>query len=119
MDGGHRTHVKVTYHDLPDRAHRTDVVPGPAEHITHSLLLLVSGGALIFMTFMRYSLPVLGWVVFAPFLVFLHQRSNGRRHLAVLAALVVAFLAALSKMATPEIHWAPPVVPPQAVAVPA
>ena len=77
--------------------------------MTHSLLLLVGGSALIFMTLMRYSLPVLGWVVFAPFLVFLHQRSNGRRHLAVLAALVVAFLAALSKMATPEIHWAPPV----------
>lgn len=72
-----------------------------------SLGLLVVGGSLIFMTFMRYSLAELGWVALAPFLVCLHQRATLRRHLAVLAMLVVAFLAAVSKMVTAEISWAP------------
>jgi len=69
--------------------------------------LLIAGGALIFMTFMRYSLPELGWIVFAPLLAFLHERGTLGRHLALLATLVVAFLAAISKMATTEIPWAP------------
>ncbi|HYL56477.1 MAG TPA: nitrilase-related carbon-nitrogen hydrolase [Gemmatimonadales bacterium] len=61
------------------------------------------------MTFMRYSLAELGWVVFAPFLAFLNERGTIRRHIALLAALVVAFVAAVSKMVTHEISWAPPV----------
>ena len=68
-----------------------------------SALPLVVGCILIFMTFMRYSLPELGWVAFAPFLVYLHRQGSWRRHLAVLATLVVAFVAAVSKMATSEI----------------
>jgi apolipoprotein N-acyltransferase len=56
---------------------------------------------------MRYSLAELGWVVFAPFLVFLQEQGTLRRHLALLATLVLAFLLAISKMATPEIPWAP------------
>jgi apolipoprotein N-acyltransferase len=71
--------------------------------------LLVAGTALVFMTFMRYSLPVFGWIVFAPFLAFLHQRTTIRDHLVVLAALLVGFVAAITKMATEEIPWAPPV----------
>jgi len=63
----------------------------------------------IFMTFMRYSLPECGWVAFAPFLAFLQVRGTPRRHLALLATLVIAFLVTVSKMATPEIPWAPPV----------
>jgi hypothetical protein len=70
-------------------------------------LFLLGGAVLVFMTFMRYSLPALGWFVFAPFLVLLHESGSRKRHLAVLAALVVGFLAAVSKMVTPEISWAP------------
>jgi len=69
-------------------------------------VLLAVGAAFVFMTFMRGSLPELGWIAFAPFLVFGHERG-GRRHLALLGALVVAFLATLSKMATGEIPWVP------------
>lgn len=72
-------------------------------------LLLAAGVALIFVTFMRYSLPVLGWIVFAPFLAFLHERATRRDHLVVFATVVVGFVAAISKVATEEIHWAPPV----------
>jgi len=61
------------------------------------------------MSFMRYSLPELGWVAFAPLLVCLYERATLGRHLAVLSTLVVAFLAAISKMATAEMPWAPPV----------
>ncbi|HUU35314.1 MAG TPA: hypothetical protein VMW48_14715, partial [Vicinamibacterales bacterium] len=70
---------------------------------------LVMGAALIFMTFMKYSLPELSWVAFSPFLLVLHERGGRRRHLAVLGTLVAAFLLAISKMATGEILWAPPV----------
>jgi apolipoprotein N-acyltransferase len=69
-------------------------------------LLLVAGSALIFLTFLRYGLPELSWVAFAPFLAYLHERGTIRRHLAVLAALVVGFLAAFGKMVTPEVPWA-------------
>lgn len=70
-------------------------------------LLLVGGSALIFMTFMRYSLAEVGWVAFGPFLVFLQERGTLRRHLALLATLVIAFVLAVSKIATDEISWAP------------
>lgn len=70
-------------------------------------VLLAGGAVLVFMTFMRYSLAELGWVVFAPFLVFLHERGTFRRELALLATLVFAFVVTVSKMATAEIPWAP------------
>lgn len=70
-------------------------------------LLLVGGSALVFLTFMRYSLAELAWVAFAPFLVFLQERGTLRRHVVLLAALVIAFLLTVSKMATEEIPWAP------------
>jgi apolipoprotein N-acyltransferase len=70
-------------------------------------LLLFGGSALVFFTFMRYSLAGLAWVAFAPFLVFLGERGTLRRHLALLATLVIAFLLTVSKMATEEIPWAP------------
>ncbi len=71
------------------------------------IAILLAGAGLVFMTFMRYSLPVLGWVVFAPFLFVLHRRATVGRHLAVLGTLVIAFLAAVSKMVSSEIPWAP------------
>ena len=71
--------------------------------------LLLLGGVLVFMAFMRFSLPELGWVAFAPFLAYLQVEGTLRRHLAVFGALVVAFLVTVSKMATSEIPWAPPV----------
>ena len=70
-------------------------------------LLLGGGSALVFLTFMRYSLADVAWVAFAPFLVFLQERGTLRRHVALLAALVIAFLLTVSKMATEEIAWAP------------
>src|SRR5262245_10657827 len=72
-------------------------------------MILLFGGGLIFMTFMRYSLPEVAWVAFAPFLIFLSEHGTARRHLAVLGVLVAAFIVTLSKMATQEIPWAPPV----------
>jgi apolipoprotein N-acyltransferase len=72
-----------------------------------SLTLLLVGAGLVFMTFMRYSLAELGWVVFTPFLVCLHERATIGRHIAVLATLLIGFLVTVSKMVTPEIPWAP------------
>jgi len=80
--------------------------PGPG---WRSALWLAGGSLLVFLTFMRFSVPQLGWVAFAPFLVYLHEHRTPGEHVAVLLALVVGFLAAVSKMATAEIPWAPPV----------
>jgi apolipoprotein N-acyltransferase len=74
---------------------------------SRSLLLLLAGSGLVFMTFMRFSLPEVAWVTFAPFLIFLHERGTIGRHLAVLGTLLVAFLLTVSKMDTAEIPWAP------------
>lgn len=79
----------------------------PHRRAPSAILLLVAGGVLVFMTFMRYSLAPVAWVVFAPFLVFLHERPTLRAHLAVLGTLVVVFIATVSKMATAEIPWIP------------
>jgi len=74
-----------------------------------SAILLLAGAGLLFMTFMRYSLAGIAWVAFAPFLIFLYARGSARRHLALLAVLLAAYVATVSKMATSEIPWAPPV----------
>jgi apolipoprotein N-acyltransferase len=74
-----------------------------------SSLLLVLGAVLIFMTFMRFSIAEVAWVTFAPFLIFLHTGATGKRHGIVLGVLLVAFIATISKMATAEIPWLPPV----------
>jgi apolipoprotein N-acyltransferase len=58
---------------------------------------------------MRYSVPAIAWVAFAPFLLVLNERGTLGRHLAVLGALVIAVLIAVSKMATAEIPWMPTV----------
>jgi apolipoprotein N-acyltransferase len=73
------------------------------------LLLLIVGVVLIAFTFMRYSVPALAWVAFAPFLLVLNARGTLGRHLAVLGALVIATLIAVSKMATAGISWMPTV----------
>ena len=44
---------------------------------------------------MRFGIGTLGWIAFAPFLVVLHERASLKRHLIVLAALVVGWLAAI------------------------
>ncbi len=72
-----------------------------------SALTLVGGGALIFLAFMRFGVAELGWVAFAPLLAFIYERGTFRRHLVLLATLVVAYTAAVSKIATWEIPWAP------------
>lgn len=69
--------------------------------------LLLTGSVLIFLTFMRYGVPALGWVVFVPLLVFAGECSTPKRHLALLGTLLVAFTLAVGKMATAEIPWAP------------
>ena len=70
-------------------------------------LLLAIGCFLVFMTFMRYSLAEFGWVVFAPFLVYLHERGTLKRHLVLFGTLVIIFIVTVSKLATSEIPWAP------------
>ena len=77
-----------------------------AARLSGTALLLV-GSVLVFFTFMRLSLPELGWIVFAPYLVFLHERGSRGRHVALLGTLVVAFVGTVSKMATNEIPWTP------------
>lgn len=74
-----------------------------------ALLLLIAGVVLIAFTFMRYSVPAIAWVAFAPFLLVLNERGTVGRHLGVLAALVIAMLIAVSKMATAGISWMPTV----------
>lgn len=69
--------------------------------------LLLLGGVLVTLTFIRFGVAELGWVVFTPFLVYLHRRSTWRAHVTLLLALAVSFLLAVSKMATAEIPWAP------------
>ncbi len=80
---------------------------GPHGRTPSAILLLAVGSVFVFMTFMRYSLAPLGWIVFAPFLIFLHGRSAFRDHVAVLGTLIVVFIATVSKMATAEIPWIP------------
>jgi apolipoprotein N-acyltransferase len=72
-------------------------------------VMLAVGAVFVFMTFMRYSLAEIAWVTFAPFLMFVQQPGTRRRYLALFGTLALAFLAAISKMATHEIPWAPPV----------
>ena len=72
-----------------------------------SIVLLLSGSMLVFMTFMRFSLPEVAWVTFAPFLIILHERGTIGRHLTVLSTLLVVFILTVSKMVTAEIPWAP------------
>lgn len=89
----------------PTRAVHT--VSDPALPALSPLLLLVGGVVLIAFTFMRYSVPALAWVAFAPFLLVLNERGTLGRHLAVLVALVIAMLIAITKMATAGISWMP------------
>jgi apolipoprotein N-acyltransferase len=86
---------------------RTVHVREAARPASSPLLLLVGGIALIAFTFMRYSVPAIAWVAFAPFLLVLNERGTLGRHLAVLGALVIAMLIAVSKMATAGISWMP------------
>jgi apolipoprotein N-acyltransferase len=84
--------------------------PSPSAPVARRVppaILLAVGVVFLFMTFLRGSIAELGWVVFAPFLVFAHQTGSRWRHLALFGALAVGFLAALSKMATAEIPWVP------------
>jgi apolipoprotein N-acyltransferase len=86
---------------------RTVHVREAARPASSPLLVLVGGIALIAFTFMRYSVPAIAWVAFAPFLLVLNERGTLGRHLAVLGALVIAMLIAVSKMATAGIPWMP------------
>jgi apolipoprotein N-acyltransferase len=86
---------------------RTVHVREAARPASSPLLLLVGGVALIAFTFMRFSVPAIAWVAFAPFLLVLNERGSLGRHVAVLGALVIAMLIAVSKMATAGISWMP------------
>jgi apolipoprotein N-acyltransferase len=69
--------------------------------------LLITGSVLILFTFMRFSISELGWVVYAPLLVFIYERSSLKHHLALLATITIAYLLTISKMVTSEIPWTP------------
>jgi apolipoprotein N-acyltransferase len=85
----------------------TQVSAWLARPALHRALPLLAGLVLVFLTFIRFGIPELGWVVFAPLLIYAHGCRTVRGHLALLAALLVGFLLAVSKMATGEIPWAP------------
>ncbi|MEI2696020.1 MAG: nitrilase-related carbon-nitrogen hydrolase [Saprospiraceae bacterium] len=72
-----------------------------------AVFLLVAGSILIFFTFMRFGIGELGWVVYAPLLVFIFERPKLKQYLALFATLVVAYILTVSKMVTSEIPWAP------------
>jgi apolipoprotein N-acyltransferase len=69
--------------------------------------LLIAGGLLIFFTFMKYGIGELGWIVYAPLLVYIHQRNTLKQHLVLFATLVVAYVLTVSKIVTSEIPWTP------------
>ncbi len=71
----------------------------------HPALLLAGGGALIFLSFLRFGVPELGWLAFTPMLVLLHLRGTFLNHIALLAALIISMLLTVAKIATGEIPW--------------
>ena len=56
---------------------------------------------------MRFGVGELGWIVFAPFLVFLQSHGTFKRHLALIATLLAAWLITVAKIITSEIPWTP------------
>ena len=72
-----------------------------------SIFLIMVGSILIVLTFIRFGIGELGWVVFAPMLVFVHERSKPKQLLSLFISLVIAYIFAVSKMVTSEIPWAP------------
>ena len=79
----------------------------PERARTTPLTLLVSGAVLTFFAFMRFGIGELGWIVFAPLLVFVIRHASAKRHMTLLATLLLAWLATVSKIVTSEIPWAP------------
>lgn len=69
--------------------------------------LLLAGSILIVLTFIRFGIGELGWIVFAPMLVFIHERSKTKQKFTLFITLVIAYILAVSKMVTSEIPWAP------------
>lgn len=69
------------------------------------LFLLGLGSILIFLTFMRYGISELGWVVYTPMLVYAQERSSRKQHLVLLVTLLVAWLFTLAKIITDDIPW--------------
>jgi apolipoprotein N-acyltransferase len=93
---------------MTDPTRVAHTIKDPARPLS-PLLLLLGGAVLIAFTFMRYSVPEIAWVAFAPFLLVLHERGTLGRHFAVLVASLIAVLIAVTKMATGEIPWMPTV----------
>lgn len=69
--------------------------------------LLIAGSILIIVAFIRFGIGALGWVVFAPMLVYVHERTKRKQNLTLLITLIVAYILAVSKMVTSEIPWIP------------
>jgi apolipoprotein N-acyltransferase len=68
--------------------------------------LLMAGSILIILTFMRFGIGELGWIVYAPLLVYVHEKRNLKQHLLLLAVLIVAYIITITKIVTSEIPWA-------------
>ena len=77
----------------------------PAGRTIPGAALLATGVVLLFLTFIRFGLAELGWIVFAPFLLFVHSSRTAKEYLALLAAVVAGFVLAIGKMVTSEISW--------------
>lgn len=67
---------------------------------------LVAGAVLVWLAFMRFGIGELGWVAWAPLLVFVHQRGSLKAHLALLGVLLVAMHFVIAKMVTSELSYA-------------
>lgn len=72
-----------------------------------SAFLLISGSILIILTFLRFGIGELAWIVYAPLLVFVHERRNFKQHLLLFGVLAVAYTLTVGKIVTSEIPWMP------------
>ena len=63
------------------------------------------GGLLIFLSTVRFSVQPFAWVAYAPLLVPIYRRGGRRRHLVLLAVLVVAFHLAVAKIVTAPLSF--------------
>lgn len=79
----------------------------PRKRRLFETFLLTTGSALIILTFMRFGIGELGWVVYAPFLVFIFEQTKLKKHLLLFVTLVIAYIITVSKIVTYEIPWTP------------
>lgn len=85
----------------------SDTAPAarPAAGDGRGAWLFALGGLLICLSMLRFSVQPFAWIAYAPLLVALHRHGGRRRHLALLAVLVVAFHLAVGKIITAPLSF--------------